>query len=126
MQARHKVALVVDDHSSMRILLSCTVQKAGFIPVCCSSAEDAVAAIIVNPSVIILDYQLGEVDGISLLKKLKSQTVTQAIPIIFVSADGQTSTSTAALTAGASAFLTKPFSPRQLIGLIRQVTGSAK
>ena len=121
-----RTVLVVDDHSTMRILLSRTIEKAGFIPVCCASGEDELAALIVNPAVILLDYHLSGASGVDIATKLKQQAATKSISIIFISADGTKSSESQAVSAGATAFLTKPFSPRLLIKLIQEAAGSAK
>jgi two-component system alkaline phosphatase synthesis response regulator PhoP len=73
------------------------------------------------PDMIILDLMLPSIDGIEICRRLKSDAVTRSIPVIMVTAKGEESDIVLGLGVGADDYVTKPFSPKELIARVRAV-----
>jgi two-component system phosphate regulon response regulator PhoB len=73
------------------------------------------------PELIILDWMLPGISGIELARQLKKKTQTQQIPIIMLTARGEEEDKIRGLEVGADDYVTKPFSPRELIARIKAV-----
>jgi len=73
------------------------------------------------PDVVLLDLMLPGLDGIELCRRLKADPVTKAIPIIMVTAKGEEADVVLGLGVGADDYITKPFSPKELIARVRAV-----
>jgi CheY-like chemotaxis protein len=73
----------------------------------------------VRPSLIMLDMMMPGMDGLTLLRQLRSQPGLAATPVIMVSANSESRERESALAAGANAFLEKPFSAKELRALLR-------
>jgi response regulator RpfG family c-di-GMP phosphodiesterase len=115
--------LLVDDDPGLRALLRATldavdieVEDAEDAP----SAERAIAAR--RPDAIVLDVNLPGIDGLSFCKRLKRRRATREIPVVILSgSDG--GTAAAATAAGADAYLSKPFSPLELLAIVERLAG---
>ena len=78
------------------------------------------------PDLVVLDLMLPTIDGIELCRKLKSDPVTREIPIIMVTAKGEESDIVLGLGVGADDYVTKPFSPKELIARVKAVLRRGK
>jgi CheY-like chemotaxis protein len=76
-----------------------------------------------RPSLILLDLHLGTTDGAEVLRQLKQDELTAAIPVIVVSADATLSHADQLRSLGAVAYLTKPFNVKQFVNLVEQTLG---
>ena len=74
-----------------------------------------------SPALVILDLMLPGIDGLSICQQLKSDPITSDIPVIMVSAKGEESDVVIGLGLGADDYLTKPFSPRELLARVKAV-----
>jgi CheY-like chemotaxis protein len=77
------------------------------------------------PSLIVMDVMMPVLDGLGALAKLKENEATREIPVIMLTAKGQTLTRTEAEESGAALFLTKPFSPTELLEEVKKFLPSA-
>lgn len=75
------------------------------------------------PDLVIMDVQMPEMDGLQALHTIKGDPATAAIPVIMLTARGHQLTRQQAESIGASAFLTKPFSPTQLFVEVKRILG---
>ena len=108
--------LIADDELHMLRLLELTFKKGGFEVVCCRDGKEALAAVaVVKPQLVVLDMMMPGLDGLATLRQLKGTAETKSIPVIVLSSKGHALTRVGAEMAGAAMFLTKPFSPSQLI-----------
>jgi two-component system cell cycle response regulator DivK len=73
-----------------------------------------------RPDLILMDIQLPVMDGYEATRRLKSDPVTKSIPIIVVTSYALSGDETKAREAGCDAYVTKPYSPRQLLGKVRE------
>lgn len=114
--------LVVEDEIAIREMLRLALKRAGF------TVEEAADVRQANdfidkrlPELIILDWMLPGISGIELARQLKKKTQTQQIPIIMLTARGEEEDKIRGLEVGADDYVTKPFSPRELIARIKAV-----
>ena len=115
-----KKVLVVDDEDILRMLLTDTLEFEGFQV---EEAEDGVEALEKIQSnqydAILLDYMMPRMTGLELLERL--QPLELATPIIMLTAKAQQADQDAALAKGASYFMPKPFSPNELVKLVKSL-----
>ena len=112
--------LIVEDDPDICELLAYSLGKEGYLiqqagsgEAACSIMKDAV------PDLMLLDVMLPGMDGLELMRRLKSDQRLRAIPIILASAKGEESDIVAGLELGAEDYVTKPFSPRILLARVR-------
>ncbi len=82
-----------------------------------SSAVDEIARL--NPDVVVLDVMLPGRSGLDILRDLRADTATEHLPVLMLTAKGQAKDRDMAMTLGANAFLTKPFSNTELVETLR-------
>lgn len=114
--------LIVEDEAAIQELIAYNVQRAGYECICVENAEKALA--VINdalPDLIVLDWMLPQMSGIEFARILRSHERTRAIPIIMLTARTEEADKVAALEIGADDYMTKPFSPRELIARIHAV-----
>ncbi|MEK7991463.1 MAG: phosphate regulon transcriptional regulator PhoB [Thiotrichaceae bacterium] len=114
--------LIVEDEADIREMLQLPLSKAGFA---LEEAADVRSAqtLIFNrlPDLILLDWMLPGMNGVEFARQLKKDNRTQQIPIIMLTARGEESDKIRGLEVGADDYVTKPFSPRELIARIKAV-----
>ncbi len=119
---QNKTILIVDDEAPIRDMLRVALEMANYR---CLEAEDAQQAhsIIIDekPHLILLDWMLPVTSGIELARRLKKDELTQAIPIIMLTAKGDEDNKIQGLEVGADDYITKPFSPRELVARLKAV-----
>ncbi|EED2259987.1 response regulator, partial [Listeria monocytogenes] len=112
--------LVVDDEASIVTLLQFNIEKAGFDVV---TAEDGRTgyelALSEKPDLIVLDLMLPEMDGIEVTKKLRQDKVN--VPILMLTAKDEELDKIIGLELGADDYMTKPFSPREVVARIKAI-----
>ncbi|MBL9187706.1 MAG: winged helix-turn-helix domain-containing protein [Opitutaceae bacterium] len=119
--------LVVDDEPDALEILGFKLKEAGYLPL---FAKDGARAITLardeRPSLIVLDLMLPEVDGLEVCKILRRDPGTAAIPILMLTAKAAEMDRVIGLELGADDYVTKPFSPRELVLRIRKLLARAK
>ena len=114
--------LVVEDEPAIQELLAVNLKHNGFLVVRAGSAEDADAAIrAALPDLLILDWMLPGQSGVSLAKRLRSDERTRELPIIMLTARVHEEDKVLGLEVGADDYITKPFSPKELVARVRAV-----
>src|SRR6266581_3085296 len=118
--------LVVDDDRSVRSYLSDFLTSCGYSIECAESGDQAVARLSAGyiPSLIILDIVMPGINGIEVLESVKK--INPSIPVIILSAAGQTKTVVEAMKMGAADFLVKPFEEQELELAIQNVLEKQK
>jgi len=117
-----KQILVVDDDQLMHRLFQHHLEKAGYQMLSAMNGREAVEiASRENPGLIVMDIMMPQVDGLAALRELKKADATKAIPVIVITANSHYLTRKESETCGAALFLTKPFSPTQLLNEIRRL-----
>lgn len=119
--------LIVDDEKDIVKMLEYNLKKEGFKTLSVCDGEDALdSAVRQHPDLVILDLMLPGIDGIEVCKSLKGGTKTASIPVIMLTAKSQESDKIVGLELGADDYMTKPFSPRELIARIKAVLRRVK
>lgn len=114
--------LVVDDEYTIRELVKFNLEKAGFSVECLDDGLKAVKHIAENPpDLLILDLMLPGMDGLEVCKYLRRQEVTRLLPIIMLTAKGEEIDRVVGLELGADDYMTKPFSPRELVARVKSL-----
>ncbi len=114
--------MVVDDEPDIVELVAYNLQKEGFIVSSASDGEDALAKIREEKfDFIILDLMLPGMPGMEICRVLRNDPKTKNLPIIMLTAKGEEVDKILGLEVGADDYLTKPFSPRELLARIRAV-----
>ena len=114
--------LVVEDETPIREMISFVLDQNGFNAIEACDIEQALAKINEPyPDLILLDWMLSGGTGVSLAKKLKQNEYTRNIPIIMLTARSDEGDKVKGFEAGVDDFVTKPFSPKELIARIKAV-----
>jgi DNA-binding response OmpR family regulator len=122
MEASNKTILIIEDEHDVVDLLALNLRKAGFRT---STATDGAAGLhkarTQNPAFIILDLMLPKMPGLEICKILKTDSATRHIPILMLTAKAEEIDRIVGLEFGADDYVTKPFSPREVVLRIRAV-----
>ena len=114
--------LLVEDEKPIRSMLEFALKKEGYSVFEVENGADAEAAIEYwLPDLVLMDWMLPDISGIEIIKILKKNEHTKNIPVIMLTAKTEESHKVMGLEAGADDYITKPFSPRELIARIQAV-----
>ena len=114
--------LVVEDEPAIQELIAINLEHAGHNVLRAYDAEQAAHMIReVLPDVVLLDWMLPGQSGLAFARRLRNDERTRAIPIIMLTARGAEIDKIAGLESGADDYVTKPFSPRELVARIKAV-----
>ena len=109
--------LVVDDEQSIRTIVEYALKDAGFEVVTAGRGDDALAAMERDPvDLVVLDVMLPGMDGLEVCQRIRSE---RSVPIIMLSARGEELDKVLGLELGADDYVTKPFSPRELVSRVK-------
>jgi two-component system, OmpR family, alkaline phosphatase synthesis response regulator PhoP len=112
--------LVVDDEKDILELIDYNLSKNGYRVKTVTTGEDALELIKENDyDLIILDLMLPGVDGFDICKTIKADKQKSSIPIVMVTAKSEEADKVAGLEIGADHYVTKPFSPRELLAIVK-------
>lgn len=126
MSAPTQTVLLADDEIFMLRLLEATFRKGGYrVLQVRDGAEALAAATTLQPDLIVMDIMMPSLDGLSAVRRLKQNETTRHIPVVVLSSKGHALTRAEAQEAGAALFLTKPFSPNQLLTEAQRLLGPA-
>lgn len=114
--------LVVDDEAPIREMLVFVLEQNGFQAIEAEDYDSAIAAMVEPyPDMVLLDWMLPGGSGIQIAKKFKQNEHTRQIPIIMLTARGEEEDKIRGLEVGADDYVTKPFSPKELMARIKAV-----
>ena len=115
-----KRILVIEDQEDNRAILRDLLSAAGFSTSEAPNGADGVAkAEVEHPDLILMDIQMPVMDGYEATRRIKANPTTASIPVIAVTSYALSGDAAKARDAGCDGYVTKPFSPRQLLGVIR-------
>ena len=113
-----KTILAVDDESSILDLLKFNLEKEGFNFISAEDGEEGINKVLNEKTdLLLLDVMIPKMDGLSVCKKIRQENIN--IPIIMLSARGEEIDKVLGLEIGADDYITKPFSPREVIARIK-------
>lgn len=114
--------LVVEDEPAIQELIAYNLQLAGHHVVCAETGEQAFSLIKSElPDLILLDWMLPGASGIDVARRLRANDRTKQVPIIMLTARTDERDKLLGLDTGADDYITKPFSPRELVARIKAV-----
>ena len=117
--------LIVDDEPDVVQLIEYNLKSAGYDVLTSTDGQDALQqARASSPDLIILDLMLPEVDGLDVCKVLRRDTGTAGIPIVMLTAKASETDRVLGLELGADDYVTKPFSPRELVLRVKRLLRS--
>lgn len=112
--------LIIEDEPDLRELLSFTLSREGYDVMEAETAETAMQMLDSTlPDLAIVDWMLPGMDGIELVKRLRRDDVTEDLPIIMLTARGEEPDKLKSFDVGIDDYITKPFSPRELLARIK-------
>lgn len=112
--------LIAEDDPDIGSLLEHYLKKASFLPVLVASGRDVLPQIKREaPDLVVLDLMLPGLDGLQLCRAIRADSNTAAIPIIMLTAKGEESDRIIGLELGADDYITKPFSPNEVVARVR-------
>lgn len=112
--------LIVEDEAPVVTLLRYNLEREGYEVDAAGDGEEALVAVDENPpDLILLDWMLPEVSGIEVARRLRRGPKTKSIPVIMLTARSEEADTVRGLEAGADDYLTKPFSPAELLARVR-------
>ncbi|PCI79678.1 MAG: phosphate regulon transcriptional regulatory protein PhoB [SAR86 cluster bacterium] len=123
--------LIVDDEVAIRDMVAVTLDLAGYRSISAANSHDAHVSIIdQKPDLVLLDWMLPGGSGIELARRLRRDEITSNLPIIMLTAKTSEDNKVQGLSEGVDDYVTKPFSPRELIArietVLRRVHGKQK
>ncbi len=114
--------LIVEDEPAISEMVEMALSRANFEVVKATNAEEAILLLRDTlPALVLLDWMLPGTSGVEFARRIKKDGATSHIPIIMLTAKGEEADKVYGLDAGADDYITKPFSPRELIARIRAV-----
>ena len=114
--------LVVEDEPAVQELIAVNLEHGGHRVRLADDAETALRMVKAElPDLLVVDWMLPGMSGMALAKALRAEGRTRHLPIILLTARGEEADKIAGLEAGADDYVTKPFSPRELVARIRAV-----
>ena len=117
-----KKVLIVDDEPNIVISLEFLVKKEGFTVAVAADGEEALAKVAeFSPDLILLDVMMPKKSGFEVCEALRADPARSGLKIIMLTAKGRDTEMAKGLALGAAAYMTKPFSTKDLIARIREV-----
>ncbi|AZL85587.1 MULTISPECIES: phosphate regulon transcriptional regulator PhoB [Aliivibrio] len=114
--------LVVEDEAPIREMLCFVLEQKGYEPIEAEDYDTALALLCEPyPDLILLDWMLPGGSGINLIKHLKRDEFTKKIPVVMLTARGEEEDKVRGLEVGADDYITKPFSPKELMARLKAV-----
>ena len=120
-----KTVLIVDKSTAMRQLLSFALKDAGYWVVSAASREDAVDTLDGTKIEMVISGLNENKEEMAFIREVRSKAEYRLTPIVILTADSRERRSHRATKIGASAFIMKPFTPKQLVDVVRQFSRSS-
>ena len=122
-----KRILVVEDQEDNRRILRDLLTSIGYgVIEAVTGSEGVRLAYAHRPDLILMDVQLPELDGLQATQRIKADPELRPIPLVVVTSYALSGDEAKALAAGADAYVTKPFSPRELLAKVRELLGKSR
>lgn len=116
--------MTVDDSASVRQLVGFTLRQVGYEVMEASDGKDAITRLAGQAvNMVITDLNMPNMDGIELIKWLRSQSLYKFIPIVLLTTESQNEKRQRAKAAGATGWIVKPFKQEQLVAVVKKVLG---
>jgi two-component system cell cycle response regulator DivK len=117
-----KTILYVEDNELNRKIVRDLLKRTGYALIEAQDGEAGIAAALEKrPDLILMDIQLPKISGIEATRRLRAEAATASTPIVALTSFALSGDEQKAKEAGATAYLAKPYSPKELLGLIRSI-----
>jgi len=113
--------LVVEDEKNIRELIKFNLENAGFEVLTANDGQEALEQLSDEIDLVVLDLMLPQIDGMEVCRRMRGSEELRQIPIIMLTAKGEEVERILGLEMGADDYMTKPFSPRELIARIKAI-----
>lgn len=121
-----KTIVYAEDEPNLRLLVTSTLEDPRFDLVACSDGTEALAAARAHrPDLLVLDWMMPGLTGLDVVRTLRGEPGFGETPVIMLTARSQDVDRAAATAAGVTHYLTKPFSPLELLDLVESIAGDA-
>ena len=118
-----KEILTVDDSASVRQILGFTLRSASYDVTEAIDGFDALSKLSGDIRLIITDLNMPGMDGIELIKKIRTNSRHKFVPILVLTTESEIAKKQEAKSAGATGWIVKPFKPEQLVAVVERVLG---
>ncbi len=119
-----KTILAVDDSPSMRQMIKLTLRSAGYDVIEAGDGEQGLSQARGNAvHMVLTDLNMPVMDGMVFIRELRKLPAYTGVPIVFVTTESDADKKAQAKAAGATAWITKPFQPEQLVAVAKKVLG---
>ena len=118
-----KTILTVDDSASIRQMVKFTLAGAGYSVIEAVDGQDALAKLAAPVHMLITDLNMPNLDGIGLIRSVRSMPACKGIPIVMLTTESQESRKQEGKAAGATGWIVKPFTAQQLLAVVKKVLG---
>ncbi|MCK5624101.1 MAG: phosphate regulon transcriptional regulator PhoB [Alphaproteobacteria bacterium] len=119
--------LIVEDEAALSTLLAYNLEKEGFTVRVAADGEQALEALAEEPpDLVLLDWMLPHVSGIEICRRIRRDPETRDLPVIMLTAKGEEADRIRGLDTGADDYVTKPFSPAELVARVRALLRRAR
>lgn len=117
-----KKVLIVDDEAPIREMIAVALEMAGYHCIEAENANEAHAIIVDDkPDMVLLDWMMPGISGIEFARRLRKEELTADMPIIMLTAKDDEENAIKGLESGVDDYITKPFSPRELVARLKAV-----
>lgn len=117
-----KTALIVDDSTSLRQMVSFTLREAGFEVLEGANGKEGLRQLSGQPlQVIITDLNMPEMDGIAMIQQIRTIPAYRFTPILMLTTESHAAKRDEARKAGATGWIVKPFVPEKLLDIVNRV-----
>ena len=119
-----KVIMTADDSASVRQMVAFTLKDAGYDVVEAVDGQEALRKLNgAGVNMLITDLNMPNMDGIELIKQVRSQQQFKFMPIVMLTTESQDAKKKEGKAAGATGWIVKPFKPEQLVAVVKKVLG---
>jgi len=117
-----RLILIADDDEDILALVKAVLERSGHEVVAVGDGAEALASVRTRrPDLAVLDITMPHVDGLEVLRRLRADAETTALPVVLLSAQAQEADVERGFATGASAYVKKPFSPRELAARVAEL-----
>ncbi len=116
-----KKIMTVDDSASVRQMVALSLKDAGYEVVEAKDGQDALSKLSGQIDMIITDLNMPNMDGIELIRQVRSSNGYKFTPIVMLTTESQAGKKDEGKKAGATGWIVKPFKPEQLLAVVRKV-----
>ena len=118
-----KTILTVDDSATVRQMVKFTLTDAGYNVMEAVDGKDALAKLAGRVNLVITDLNMPNLDGIGLIRSLRANRTFDGMPIVMLTTESHDAAKQAGKAAGATGWIVKPFTPQQLLAVVKKVIG---